>query len=231
MMTMSDGWQLVCGDLAAEAVRPLLGAAARIEVLHDDLAVGPLLDVDEPPCAVRAAFWDGVWPPGSPPPAFAVQLAEEAEWLAALARQAEPVTLWHGDSGVRRRRAVALCSPQQLRDCQRQARPLSAERRAELAGQWRRAVAENGGVRRWRDGVFHSEDYRLVDGMLLCLCSRDWQPLPPLLSQAMRCCSGFFATDLFLAWRLRELARQGRVGFAEAPEADFAGQRVRRLAD
>lgn len=262
MMTMSDGWQLVCGDLAAEAVRPLLGAAARIEVLHDDLAVGPLLDVDEPPCAVRAAFWDGVWPPGSPPPAFAVQLAEEAEWLAALARQAEPVTLWHGDSaseqlllarlaallgeaplelreiacgtgdsGVRRRRAVALCSPQQLRDCQRQARPLSAERRAELAGQWRRAVAENGGVRRWRDGVFHSEDYRLVDGMLLCLCSRDWQPLPPLLSQAMRCCSGFFATDLFLAWRLRELARHGRVGFAEAPEADFAGQRVRRLAD
>ncbi|GAB3371343.1 DUF1835 domain-containing protein [Azotobacter armeniacus] len=261
-MTMTDGWHLVCGDLAAEAIRPLLGEAARIGVLRDDLAVGPLLDVEEPPCAVRAAFWQGVWPPGQAQPPFAAQLAEEAQWLAGLARQAEPVTVWHGDSaseqlllariaaafldaplelrevacgsgdsGVRQRRAVSQCSPQQLRDCQRQARPLSAGRRAELAGQWRQAVAENGGVRRWRAGAFHTEDYRLVDGMLLCLCSRDWQALPLLLSQAMRCCSGFFATDLFLAWRLRELARQGRVDFAGAPQAEFASLRVRRLTD
>lgn len=260
-MTMNHGWQLVCGDLAAEAIRPLLGEAARIAVLHDDLAVGPLLDVDEPPCAVRTAFWQGVWPPGQAQPPFAEQLAGEARWLMDLAGQGGPVTVWHGDStseqlllarvasllgkaplelrevacgtgdsGVRRRRAISQCSPQQLRDFQRQARPLSAERRGGLAGQWRQALAENGGVRRWRAGALHSEDYRLVDGMLLCLCSHDWQPLVPLLSQAMRCCSGFFATDLFLAWRLRELARQGRVDL-EAGQTDLAGMRVRRLAD
>jgi len=261
---VSDGWHLVCGDLAAAAVRPLLGAAARVKVLHDDLAVGPLGDVDEPPCARRAAFWQAVWPAGTAPPPFAEQLAGEARWLAELAGQGEPLTLWHGDSaseqlllarvaaalsesplelrevvcgtgdsGVRQRRAVSMCTPAQLRDALRQARPLGPARHATLAGQWRRVRSEDGGVRRWRAGTFHSEDYRLVDGMLLCLCSRDWQPQAPLLSQAMRCCSGFFATDLFLAWRLRELARQGCVELAaEAePSPQPSSQHVRRLGD
>ena len=50
-------WHLTCGDLAADSVRPLLGADDEVRVLRDDLAVGPLDDVECPPCTVRVAFW------------------------------------------------------------------------------------------------------------------------------------------------------------------------------
>ncbi len=95
-------WHLVCGDNAAEGVASVLGEAlARqsLRVLRDDLAVGPLRDVDRPPCAARAAFWSAVWPAQVlPVPAFDTDLPADAQWLAGLARGAAEVTLWHGDS-------------------------------------------------------------------------------------------------------------------------------------
>ena len=82
-------WHLVCGDTAVEGVTRVIGdAAARgLRVLRDDLAVGPLVDVDQPPCARRAQFWLAVWPGAvTPRPDFGPDLSADAVWLAPVAR-------------------------------------------------------------------------------------------------------------------------------------------------
>lgn len=95
-------WHLVCGDNAAEGVGIVLGDSVAHEwlrVLRDDLAVGPLKDIEQPPCARRAAFWRAVWPEGvHPMPDFERDLGADAQWLAGLADQDHGVTVWHGDS-------------------------------------------------------------------------------------------------------------------------------------
>ncbi|MCY1271175.1 hypothetical protein D9M70_197290 [compost metagenome] len=95
-------WHLVCGDVAAQGVTRVIGedvAARALRVLRDDLAVGPLVDVETPPCSVRAQFWLDVWPGAvTPRPDFGAGLSADADWLAALKRQDRPVTVWHGDS-------------------------------------------------------------------------------------------------------------------------------------
>ncbi|WP_028241114.1 DUF3658 domain-containing protein [Stutzerimonas azotifigens] len=82
-------WHLTCGDLAGDSVRALLAARepqARVRVLRDDLAVGPLADIERPPCAERVAFWDALWPDeAGERPDFSGELVGDAEWLAALA--------------------------------------------------------------------------------------------------------------------------------------------------
>ena len=94
-------WHLVCGDNAVAGVTHVIGAheaEAGLRVLRDDLAVGPLADVDTPPCAARAAFWRALWPESvRPVPDFATDLPADARWLAGLARQARPVSVWHGE--------------------------------------------------------------------------------------------------------------------------------------
>ncbi len=94
-------WHLVCGDAAVEGVSRVIGevAARGVHVLRDDLAVGPLLDIECPPCAARVGFWEGVWPAAvTPRPGFSASLSADAEWLAGLPRQLRGVTVWHGDS-------------------------------------------------------------------------------------------------------------------------------------
>ncbi|NQD91492.1 DUF1835 domain-containing protein [Pseudomonas sp. CrR25] len=95
-------WHLVGGDAAAEGVTFVLGqtvADDSLRVLRDDLAVGPLADIEQPPCTERAAFWSAVWPEAVQPlPDFSAGLGADACWLAALSRQTRPITVWHGDS-------------------------------------------------------------------------------------------------------------------------------------
>ncbi|WP_271409954.1 DUF1835 domain-containing protein [Pseudomonas sp. Q1-7] len=94
-------WHLTCGDVAAVGVRRVLGDAAAepLRVMRDDLAVGPLLDVDQRPCSARIAFWLSVWPDTvMPRPDFESGLSADADWLASLRQQDRPVTVWHGDS-------------------------------------------------------------------------------------------------------------------------------------
>jgi hypothetical protein len=95
-------WHLVCGDVAAVGVRRVIGEAAadaHLRVLRDDLAVGPLVDVETPPCTARAQFWLDVWPSAvTPRPDFGTGLCADTDWLAALKQQDQPVTVWHGDS-------------------------------------------------------------------------------------------------------------------------------------
>ncbi|MNQ94040.1 hypothetical protein D3C85_1095390 [compost metagenome] len=95
-------WHLVCGDAAVEGVTFVLGQAVAddsLRVLRDDLAVGPLADIGQPPCTERAVFWSAVWPEAvQSVPDFSADLSADARWLAELSRQTRAVTVWHGDS-------------------------------------------------------------------------------------------------------------------------------------
>lgn len=244
-------WHLVCGDNAVAGVRRVIGqpaAEAGLRVLRDDLAVGPLGDVDTPPCSARAAFWRGVWPEVvTPAPDFAAGLPEDARWLASLAHQDRPVTVWHGDSCSEQlllaRVAHALqgsavelwdvaCGTGDSRVPRRKAvamhapdalaqiarpRPVDANRQAELAAQWRALLADGAPVRRWQAGIFASEGYAGTDAALLDHSGDDWQPLDRVMAEVMARTDGFFATDFFLYWRARELAAAGQLVLTGEP--------------
>ncbi|AHB75630.1 MULTISPECIES: DUF1835 domain-containing protein [Pandoraea] len=92
---------VVCGDIAAQQLRAAMALAHRADpvlVLRDDLAVGPLREIDENE-RQRAAFWQRVMPSANRD--YASELREE---LASLQRLAEggptesAVVCWHGDS-------------------------------------------------------------------------------------------------------------------------------------
>lgn len=257
-------WHLVCGDNAVAGVTHVIGAHeadAGLRVLRDDLAVGPLADVDTPPCAARAAFWRALWPESvRPVPDFATDLPADARWLAGLARQARPVSVWHGDSASEQlllaRVAHALadsalplwevpCGTGDSRVASRRAvamhtpealaalakpREVDAERRQALAAQWRAALASNVLVRRWQAGAFHGEDYQAIDAALLRHARDDEQPLTWLMAEVMGRTDGFFATDYLLFWRARELAAAGHIVLSGETGAHGYGGLQVRLA-
>lgn len=243
-------WHLVCGDNAVAGVTHVIGeavAATALRVLRDDLAVGPLADVDTT-CAARAAFWRAVWPHAMKPvPDFATDLAEDARWLALLAQQSRPVTVWHGDSCTEQlllaRVAHALqgspvelwevpCGSGDSRVEQRMAvamhrpealaqvatpRLVDVQRKATLAAQWQTLLADPQPVRRWQAGAFNSEDYQAVDRILLEHAGEQQQPLARLMAEVMARSDGFFATDFFVFWRARELVAADQLRLSGEP--------------
>lgn len=256
-------WHLVCGDAAVEGVSFVLGAEcarSALRVLRDDLAVGPLLDIDLPPCRARAEFWRTVWPAGMPPlPELDESLSEDARWLANLARQSRGVTVWQGDSAseqlllartaallldsdtalwevacgtgdssVARRRAVSMHAPQALAALYRPRR-VSPERQYMLAGQWHQAVQENARVRRWHGSSFHGEDFTHIDTQLLASIPAQWHLLGQAMADVMKGCDGFFATDMLLFWRARNLVEQGLIEAQDHDGEGYANWRVRRV--
>ncbi|GIZ10751.1 DUF1835 domain-containing protein [Pseudomonas sp. NCCP-436] len=244
-------WHLVCGDNAVAGVTRVIGqktAEAGLRVLRDDLAVGPLGDVDNPPCTARAVFWGEVWPAAvTPRPDFSTGLAEDARWLASLASQDRPVSVWHGDSSSEQlllaRVASALqgssvelwevaCGNGDSRVQTRKAvamhnpetlaqiakpRLVDVNRRAALAAQWREAVTEDAPVRRWQAGTFSGENYQIIDAALIDSASAQAQPLARIMAEVMARNDGFFATDFFLFWRARELAAAGQLALTGEP--------------
>jgi hypothetical protein len=106
---------------------------------------------------------------------------------------------------------------------------VSPARRQRLAAQWKQAVAENAVVRRWSNDTFHGEDYRAIDSALLSACNEQWQPLARAMAEVMGRSDGFFATDFFLFWRARELARAGRLALsADADVHTYSELSVRK---
>ncbi|WPC05095.1 DUF3658 domain-containing protein [Pseudomonas benzenivorans] len=255
-------WHLVCGDAAVPGVTLVLGQARAddaLRVLRDDLAVGPLADIEQPPCAARVAYWQALWPQAMLVPDFHGGLNDDARWLAALAQQERPVTVWHGDSaceqlllarvaaalegtglglwevscgtgdsGVASRRSVTMVEPADLPALYRP-QPIEPQRRRQLAAQWRATLAESAPIRRWRDGAFQGEDHDAIDASLVQWCSVQWQPLLRVLAEVMARCDGFFPTDMFLFWRVRELAASGLLELAGGTHVSDTGElRVRR---
>ncbi|MGK9067062.1 DUF1835 domain-containing protein [Stutzerimonas chloritidismutans] len=251
-------WHLTCGDLAADNVRQLLAEGNELRILRDDLAVGPLADIESPPCAERVVFWERVWPARlEPQPDFA-GVAADAEWLASIGTQSRQFTVWHGDSASEQlmlarvaaalegsplpfyevvcgtgdsragaRMAVSMHAPDALAALY-QPRLVEPIRTANLASQWRAAVAENAAIRRWVDGRFVGEDNAQIDEALVGACRDDWMPLARAMAEVMGHCNGFFATDMFLYWRARELARRGVLLLSDDAQAEYSKVQVRR---
>jgi len=255
-------WHLVCGDAAVAGVRFVLGedtADCTLRVMRDDLAVGPLQDIDNPPCSARSVYWQNLWPQSMQPvPDFAAGLQADAHWLSTLSSGQRGVTVWHGDSCSEQlllarvaqalagstielwevacgnpqlppRRAVSLCQPQQLQELYAQRQLLGASRRSELAAHWQQAQQHNAAIRIWHAGRFKHHEHALVDGPLLQYCSEQWQPLARVMAEVMAQSKGFFPTDAFLHWRARELALAGQLQLAQPPATAYSEQQVRRL--
>lgn len=251
-------WHITCGDLAAESVRPLLADGSEVRVLRDDLAVGPLTDIETPPCSGRAAFWEAVWPVGlAPRPDFS-SIAADADWLVRLPDQARQITVWHGDSASEQlmlaRVAAALegssvalhevaCGTGDSRVGTRMAVSMHAPdaladlyqtclvgpgRITELSSQWRATVRESAAIRRWVEGRFVGEDQARIDGELVGACGDDWMPLARAMAEVMSHCDGFFPTDLFLYWRARELAKRGLILLTDDRGDGYMTVEVRR---
>ncbi len=254
---------LTCGDLAGDSVRALLARLEpeiQVRVLRDDLAVGPLNDVDRAPCAARAAFWEQVWPAEvAPRPVFADELAADALWLANLAKQAAAVTVWHGDSASEQlllariaallqgsscglhevacgtgdsragqRKAVSMHSPAALAALY-SPQAVPASRQAELAAVWHEQCASTHGIRRWFEGAFRGEDYRLIDAALVAASPDEFAPLARAMAEVMGHCDGFFPTDFFIYWRARVLVAAGRLEIQGDPTAAYRDLQVRRV--
>nr|WP_312509126.1 DUF3658 domain-containing protein [Pseudomonas luteola] len=250
-------WHVVCGDVAAKGVRQVIDteATSLLRIMRDDLAVGPLVDVHQPPCPVRSAFWEAVWPDDVPAPDFSLQLADDATWLEHAAQGNRPITVWHGDSASEQlllcRIAAALhdssvalysvpCgthrSDVQTRRAVGQCSPellkqlyspalILPEQQQELARAWHEAVEAKAGIRQWLGGTFRYSSYETVDTILLQHCTPEWQPLARVIVEVMVRSEGFFATDTFLGWRARDLAHRGLL-VLQGPEKGHYSQQM-----
>src|SRR5690606_30950024 len=132
-----------------------------------------------------------------------------------------------GDSRVGTRMAVSMHAPDALVTLFRP-RTVEPQRIAELSSQWRAAVQDNAAIRRWADGRFIGEDHQRIDRELTAACGEDWMPLARAMAEVMGRCDGFFATDLFLYWRARELARRGTIQLSDSKAADYRDVQARR---
>ncbi|MGF6226771.1 hypothetical protein QFZ27_000726 [Inquilinus ginsengisoli] len=240
---------LCCGDSAAGVIRAGLPESA-VLVLRDDLAVGPLGDVDSDRPDARAAFWhallaeedrEAIESSG----ALVDQLAAEAAALRDLPDAAETIMIWHGTgaaeqltlrralwalrdaatateevavgpellpgAGRRDMTAVAMLPPETIAAAT--ARPVAPERRARLAAEWERLRADSGGLRHHRDGAITTHPIDAHDQEILAALEDDWMPAACVIGRPMGTITGFFATDAFCFWRLRQLAAQGRAEF------------------
>jgi len=250
-------WHVVCGDVAAKGVRQVIDteATSLLRIMRDDLAVGPLVDVHQPPCPVRSAFWEAVWPDDVPAPDFSLQLADDATWLEDAAQGNRPITVWHGDSASEQlllcRIAAALhdssvslysvpCgthrSDVQTRRAVGQCLPellkqlyspvlILPEQQQDLARAWHKAVEAKADIRLWIGGAFQYSGYETVDTILFQHCTPEWQPLARVIAEVMVRSEGFFATDTFLGWRARELSHKGHL-ILQGPEKGHYSQQM-----
>ena len=232
---------LVCGDGAADALHRAVEAGVltekKIRVMADDLAVGPLSDVDTPPCQQRAAFWHELGGDALREREIAIELATDVNWLRNP--DASVVTLWHGDSAseqllLRRvcallpakvtlrsvgagsgqcrsedRHAIAMLKPEELANALAGCHELDATERQHLGEDWQRAQAENAELRLWLDGQLSGTGYAHIDRILLDSASDSWRPVQSLIGPTMAYVDGLFVSDLLAAWRLREQVAAG----------------------
>lgn len=232
---------LVCGDGAADALQRAVAAGVltekKIRVMPDDLAVGPLSDVDAPPCLQRAAFWHELGGDALREREIASEMATDVNWLRSP--DAAIVTLWHGDSAseqllLRRvcallpahvtlrsvgagsgqcrsedRHAIAMLKPEELANALAGSHELGAAERQRLGADWHRALAENAQLRLWLDGQLTGAGYAHIDRILLDSASESWRPVQSLIGPTMAYVDGLFVSDLLAAWRLREQVAAG----------------------
>ncbi len=258
---------LCCGDNAAGVIRAGLNLPdSAVLILRDDLAVGPLGDVDSDRPDARAAFWHAVFPDEDRQAIesggrLIEQLAAEAATLRGLADAAEKFVLWHGSGaaeqltlrralwalrdadvpleevavgpdllpGALRRdmTAVGMLEPEDAPRAAATALPIDRDRRARLATEWERLRADSGGLRHHRHRTITTHPIDAHDAEILAAVGDDWMPAARAVGQPMGTITGFFATDAFVFWRLRQLVALGKVELEGSPTT-IRGCRVRQ---
>lgn len=89
---------VVNGDVAGNTMRQALAEAARpdpVVVLRDDLAVGPLSDIDSTGL-IRSGFWQRVAPHSDID--FAAEMRQALDQLQDVRKSETEVAIWHGQS-------------------------------------------------------------------------------------------------------------------------------------
>lgn len=254
-------WHVLCGDVAAQQLSPLIKRddSTQIKVLRDDLAVGPLQDVDRPPCAARVAFWQSVWPEEASAELDVRPLSSDVRWLQALPQQSYSITVWHGDSAAEQLMLARVafwlgkspvsfqevnCGTGQSHTGGRRAvsmcapeqlvafapQEVSMARRHQLAEVWTAQRTSPALLRCWRAGQFLAGDYEVPDAVLMAACDDAWQPLARGMAEVMKEADGYFPTDYFVYWRARVLAAQGKLVIEGDAREGYAGLKVRRPA-
>ncbi|MGO4329728.1 DUF1835 domain-containing protein [Cupriavidus sp. 2TAF22] len=129
---------VVNGDVAGNTLRQALAQAARpdpVVVLRDDLAVGPIADVDSSGL-VRSGFWQRVAPRSDID--FAAEMQHALTQLHGLRKEELEIALWHGQSAsdqLMLRRVVfhLYQSPQRINEVAMDLRELEIPARGNLA--------------------------------------------------------------------------------------------------
>lgn len=247
---------LVVGDTAAGVLREAMafGALPAAEVVRfrDIYCLGPLgaLGTAAGP-ASRAAYWAELLPT-TPPPVADFEAEEERYrdvqeraahvsllawvgahssaqlWLerlaAALAGRAATLRMIDA-SEAGGRRAVSQYPPRAVGALLARERILGDADLAALARDWQENAAVASGVRRWHAGRISHHADAFYDNLLLIQCDRSWQPAAQVVGAAQWDCDEFLG-DVFFAWRLRCLARAGRLQWQGAQD-DLKAARVR----
>ena len=236
-LVLGDAAAGVLRDAMAAGMPP----AAPVLRFRDIYCIGPLgaLGGADGP-ASRARYWAQLLP-DAPPAVTEFDEEEARYAQAAGAARHSAVLLWtgaHSSSRLWLQRLCAMFSPQaadvrlveavdegsasrgRRAMCQFQpgefgellacVRALDGGEIARLAQEWQRNSAVPSGVRRWTDGriTHHGDDF--YDALLLTQCDEDWQPAGQVIGAAQWECDEFLG-DVFFAWRLRCLARGGRL--------------------
>ncbi len=224
-----------------DAMAAGIPAAAPILRFRDIYCIGPLAalgTVDGP--ASRARYWAQLLPE-APPGVTEFDEEEVRYAQAADAARHGPVLVWTGAHSSSQlwlqrlctvfaprapdvrlveavgpgaasggRRAVSQFEPGEIAELLARARALDEGEIAGLAGEWQRNGRVPSGVRRGSDGhiTHHGDDF--YDALLLTQCDDEWQPAGQVIGSAQWACDEFLG-DVFFAWRLRCLARSGRL--------------------
>lgn len=218
---ISEPLHWVCGDHAAQVLMNAIPASNNVRIGRDDLAIGPLTDIDARSPQQRIHFWQTLAPVNA---GIAWPTAMQGEYdlvNQALAEQHD-VLVWVGDSAsewlwlarlaavwtsserdlwmVEAPTAVGLCTTKQLQQALLQAKKLTADQIQTWAAIWRDLALRQAPVRLWRDGQFYASDFQALDEQLL----KQDGPVPlTALREAVR---GFYPTDWLAAWRWRVLS-------------------------
>jgi len=205
------------------------GLAARVAWL-DRMFEAAVHGEDGPACETLASLSKLAPEPDEITLIWCGQNGMEQTLLRALCHHWPQSQLWISEvprftADFEGRTAVALCSPDKLR--QAQARPLTQDERNALADEWRALTKQSHMLRLYLEGKLVSCDERFFDEALLSRCGADFMPAIHVVGWVMGEAADY-VSDGFLFYRLRALIARG-VLEAENREADLRGLWVRRL--
>ncbi len=157
--------------------------------------------------------------------------AMEQTILRAACHAWPQAQLWISDVaplgvGFEGRSAVAVCTQDNLRQAEAQARPLTGAEREGLAAEWRALTSDGHMLRLYQDGALKGYDESYFDEALLAQCEPTFKRTIHVVGHVM----GYAAAsigDTFLFYRMRALIARGLVE-AENAAAGIREMRVRR---